>query len=417
MSAPTKYDPTSENEQAPPLPSAPRAQLDSHIVLQPPLTRRGTGPGLFLILPPLHTLNPSSRAKKPLDPEPVQKWAEEGFAVIGITPEAGGGGDAAQSLEFMTNSLTEGRKALLKLKELDQRDRFGVIVYDVNWFDAVVNAVKISQDPLFACLTVYGIPQDLESLPQPQLIHIPSSGLNELPSTPDNITFHRYNEATSPHFVLPQVAEYEPGSAAQAHSRTLVFLRKWLGGPIFDLEAIWEEHTYYEFALRSVAKTMATMVQEPYVNHVPTLAGGIGREALTAFYRDHFIFNNPADTKLVTVTRTVGPDRVIDEFVATLTHDKTIDWLLPSIPPTGKKLTIPAIAVVNVRGDRLYNEHIWWDQASALLQAGILPTHVPHPSGQGMLRLPVAGVEAADMLLDETNGTSNEMLDSKWATS
>lgn len=45
-----------------------------------------------------------------------------------------------------------------------------------------------------------------------------------------------------------------------------------MGGPYFDLEVIWDEHTYYEFDDRSVECTMATMVQEPYVNHIPTVS-------------------------------------------------------------------------------------------------------------------------------------------------
>ena len=49
-------------------------------------------------------------------------------------------------------------------------------------------------------------------------------------------------------------------------------LKKYIRGADFDLEAIWEEHTYFEFADRSAAKTMGTMVQEPYVNHVPTVS-------------------------------------------------------------------------------------------------------------------------------------------------
>jgi hypothetical protein len=100
-----------------------------------------------------------------------------------------------------------------------------------------------------------------------------------------------------------------------------------MGGPYFDLEAIWDEHTRYEFADRSVEETMATMVDEPYVNHVPTLTGGIGREKLTRFYRDHFIFSNPDDAALELVSRTVGIDRVVDEFLFNCTHDRVIDWL------------------------------------------------------------------------------------------
>jgi len=61
-------------------------------------------------------------------------------------------------------------------------------------------------------------------------------------------------------------------------------------------------------------------------------------------------------------------------------------------------------------------EHIWWDQATALKQAGVLPSHVPHPlpDGQQMLRLPVAGVECARLLVDETDGKSNSMFGPEW---
>jgi len=79
------------------------------------------------------------------------------------------------------------------------------------------------------------------------------------------------------------------------------------------------------------------------------------------------------------------------------------------------------IAVVNVRGDRLYNEHIWWDQATVLRQAGILPSFLPFPEANAdaggasvLLRLPVAGVESAYMLLDESKGKSNDMFSSEW---
>jgi carboxymethylenebutenolidase len=61
-------------------------------------------------------------------------------------------------------------------------------------------------------------------------------------------------------------------------------------------------------------------------------------------------------------------------------------------------------------------EHIWWDQAGALLQAGLLPERAPVPgaSGDAMLRLPVAGAAAARLVVDETDGVSNEMLTKAW---
>ena len=150
------------------------------------------------------------------------------------------------------------------------------------------------------------------------------------------------------------------------------------------------------------------------------------------------------------MSRTVGSDRVIgpyrltralsdfsclaDEFIFKLTHDRVVDWLLPGVPPTGKKLEIPFVGVVNVRGDRLYHgghvtlswlltilsfvlEHIWWDQASALLQAGVLPSHLPYGSEGQKLRLPVAGSEGARLLVDETDGKSNAMFGADWGVS
>lgn len=60
------------------------------------------------------------------------------------------------------------------------------------------------------------------------------------------------------------------------------------------------------------------------------MTGGVGRKALTAFYRDHFIFTNPEDTQLELLSRTTGIDRVIDEFIFSFTHNKVIDWLYAS---------------------------------------------------------------------------------------
>jgi carboxymethylenebutenolidase len=131
----------------------------------------------------------------------------------------------------------------------------------------------------------------------------------------------------STHFAIPAHEHYRSNSAALAHSRSLAAIKRSLGGPYFDLEAIWDEHTHFEFGERSVERTMETMVAQPYVNHVPTLTGGVGREALTAFYRDHFVFGNPGDTALELISRTTGHDRVVDEFLFCFTHDRVMDWL------------------------------------------------------------------------------------------
>ncbi|KAJ7477156.1 NTF2-like protein [Mycena galericulata] len=394
MSRPLLYDPNSPNEQAVALPSAPLVTLAKGLVLQPPLTRRGTGPGLIAFLPPDSALDLSRGENLALDPAPVEKWAEEGFAVVGITT----------GHRSVQDNLKKAVGALLDLKELDTRDKFAVAVYDATVLAEVVSA--LSQDARFVCLVVYGYPLTAPATSTvPTLIFLPS-GSAVVPSAP-NLTVFKV-DSPSPSFPLPQTVDFHTGAASISHSKAAAHLRKYLGGPFFDLEAIWEEHTYFEFEIRSVAKTMGTMVAEPYVNHVPTLAGGIGRKQLSEFYRDHFIFSNPKDTRMQSISRTVGSDRVVDEFIFHATHDKQIDWLLPGVPPTGKKLSIPMLGVINIRGDRLYHEHIWWDQGTACMQAGIIPTHISFDGRT--LRLPIAGVESATLLLDERSVPPNEML-------
>jgi carboxymethylenebutenolidase len=119
----------------------------------------------------------------------------------------------------------------------------------------------------------------------------------------------------------------------------------------------------------------------------------------------NFVHANPPDTKAIPISRTVGADRIVDEIVFSCTHDREIDWLLPGVPPTGKFIEFPMVTVVTLRGNKLYNEHIYWDQASVLVQIGLL-----HPAG-----LPVSGAEQSHKLLDRTL-PSNRLMPS-WPSS
>ena len=199
-------------------------------------------------------------------------------------------------------------------------------------------------------------------------------------------------------------ASYDKPSAMMAHSRSIALFRKVMG-PHYDLSTLWEKHCEYEFATRDVDATMATMVPSPYVNHIPTMTGGVGYTDLHRFYKNHFIPKTPADTRLVPISRTVGADRLVDEMLFCFTHDIEIDWMLPGVAPTGKYVEVPLVAIVCFRGDKLYNEHIYWDQASVLVQIGLLDAAL----------LPVAGVETADKLVDETKPSNTLM--KRWAES
>lgn len=173
----------------------------------------------------------------------------------------------------------------------------------------------------------------------------------------------------------------------------------------FDLVALWEAHTRYEFETRDVDATMATMVDEPYVNHVPTMTGGVGHDALKRFYKYHFIGANPPDFGMTPVSRTVGENRIVDEFILHFTHTTEIDWMLPGIAPTGRRVEVPTVAIVQFQGDKLVHEHIYWDQASVLVQIGKLD-----PAG-----LPVAAAETARKVVDKMQ-PSNALM-RRWASS
>ncbi|MES2759154.1 MAG: dienelactone hydrolase family protein [Pseudomonadota bacterium] len=192
-------------------------------------------------------------------------------------------------------------------------------------------------------------------------------------------------------FARPPSEHYDKPAALMAHQRSVAAFRKALG-PHFDLSALWDKHCEYEFGTRNVDDTMATMVPQPYVNHIPTMTGGVGYDNLHRFYSDHFVNSNPPDTRLVPISRTVGATQIVDEMLFCFTHTCEVDWMLPGVAPTGRYVEIPLVAIVKFRGDKLYHEHIYWDQASVLVQVGLLDA----------AGLPVAGIDSARKLLDET---------------
>jgi carboxymethylenebutenolidase len=156
------------------------------------------------------------------------------------------------------------------------------------------------------------------------------------------------------------------------------------------LANLWDEHVRDEFATRDVTATIDTMVPDAYVNHIPVLTGGVGREQLEEFYSKHFIPKMPPDTKIVPISRTVGSERLVDELIVSFTHSIEMDWMLPGVAPTGKRVECATVAIVQFRDGKLFNEHIYWDQASVLVQIGLLDSS----------KLPVAGVETARKLAD-----------------
>lgn len=184
---------------------------------------------------------------------------------------------------------------------------------------------------------------------------------------------------------------FNADGARLAYDRTMNFLVPRVG-PAYDLETLWDAHVDYEFTTRNVDLTMGTMVAQPYVNHIPTMTGGVGYTDLRRFYKDYFIGANPDDTAQVSISRTQGVRQIVDEVIFSFTHDRRIEWLLPGVEPTGRKVRFGLVGIVRFTGDKLSHEHIYWDQATVLAQVGLLDT----------ARLPVLGAESADKIRDNS---------------
>jgi carboxymethylenebutenolidase len=157
-----------------------------------------------------------------------------------------------------------------------------------------------------------------------------------------------------------------------------------------DIGAVFDDHVAAEFVDMDLDATMATMTADPYVNHVPVMTGGVGSEGVRSFYGSHFIGRWPQDIEITPVSRTVGEDQVVDELVLSFTHDIEMPQLLPGVTPTGKHVRLAFCVVVKFEDGKVAHEHIYWDQASLLVQIGLID-----PEG-----LPVTGVEQAGNVLD-----------------
>lgn len=158
-----------------------------------------------------------------------------------------------------------------------------------------------------------------------------------------------------------------------------------------DLARIWEEHTKHEFQTQNLDSTLATMVEDGYVNHIPVMTGAAGKAGLREFYGRQFIPCMPPDTTMTPVSRTVGETQLVDEMIFSFTHTQEMPWMLPGIAPTNRRVEVPLVAIVGFRDGKVAFERVYWDQASVLKQIGVL----------GETKLPVFGSETARKVLTQ----------------
>ena len=180
-----------------------------------------------------------------------------------------------------------------------------------------------------------------------------------------------------------------------------------------DIEPVREAHATLSLGHRDASATVQTMRPDAHVTYLPTLTGGDGKRALHHFYEDFFMPGLPPSFNTRLVSRTSGVDRVVDEFVVSFKHSVEMEWILPGVAPTNRDVEIAMVSVVAVRGGKLVHEHVYWDQASVLMQIGALdPNNVPEQLKEnGCEKLPVVGPEAARKVLDPDVVPANDLLD------
>ena len=367
----------------------------------------GRGPGLVL-LQEIFGVNATMR-------EQADAWAEEGYVVIvpdlfwriqpGIELDYSPEGWKRAFECFQAFDVDKGIEDVQATIDTLRRDpaldgKVGAVGYCLGGKLAYLTGTRTDVD-CSVCYYGVGIDEKLDELADlegPMLMHfaeldkfVPREAAAKVEAAArDHELVAVYDYPGVDHaFARIDGDHWHKPSAMLAHSRSLALLRRVLG-PDYDLSALWDGHCRLALGAGDVEAVLATMTPDAAVTYAPTMAGGSGQGELREFFASHFIAKTPEDAKLLPVSRTVGSDRLVDEVLFCFTHDIQIDWMLPGVAPTGRYVEVPMVAVVTFRGDKVSNEHVHWDQASVLVQLGLLD-----PAG-----LPVAGVETARKLLD-----------------
>lgn len=234
----------------PPLPSLPVPKLSNvspGTYLLEPLSRRGYGPPLIV----LTSDDESNSMTKNYVPTSVMKWAEEGFVIVQVQ---------ASATKF-TDSILQNAVGALQRCDKSETKKIGIVAYDVSVWNAIRSSL-VSFPEIVGAVIYSDVDQGLQPSPIPCVQHLHGKARFNLPRTPD-LTAYEYPTSKSQQFATPVSPDFDYALEAVSHTRNLTFFKRpdVLAGPIFDLEEIWDEHTYYEFENRSVAHTMATMVQ------------------------------------------------------------------------------------------------------------------------------------------------------------
>lgn len=366
-----------------------------------PSTAPTTGFLSFNSRPPrLYITSPRAHAPEPT----LLAWQAEGFEAIYLPF------DLAQQADYISRVKSIH-------KDLALGETYAILAYG----DAATAVLKIAQKPLPRCSAVVAfypsvLPTAGYKFPSMLRVQIHVSGQQVSPR-PETCAWQLYRYGKSRvGFAEVDAPAYEQVDAELAFSRALGCVRRAFKMEA-DIESVaqaaWSAKYEEEVPERGSMGVVRGMSQNSaHATIVPTLQGGVGRKKLEEFYREFFIPSLVEGFEIRLVSRTVGVDRVVDEMVVSFTHSDDVDWILPGVPPTNKHVEVAVVSIVAVRGGKLVSEHMYWDQASVLVQVGLLdPNIVPRNfKSQGLKRLPVVGAEGAKQVLDVKQERYNKLL-------
>jgi carboxymethylenebutenolidase len=332
-------------------------------------------------------------------------WKEEGFDARYLPYDAANGPAYIRTLKHLNEDLNLGEK-------------FAIVAYG----DAASVVLKTAMKPLAKCCAIIAfypplLPSPKTMYPASHQLQVHVAGLSQASPRPDMCEWklYQYKECATG-FADPSSKAYSEVEANLSWSRALACVRKGFNRNV-DLEPIvrdlWNAKYEDDVPERASMSVVSSMTQNsPHVSILPTLEGGVGRKKLEEFYREFFVPSLVEDFKIRLVSRTIGVDRVVDEMVVSFTHSDEIDWILPGVQPTNKFVEIPMVSIVAIRGGKLVSEHMYFDQASVLMQVGLLdPKMIPKNfKNKGLKRLPVVGAEAAKQLVEPRQERYNKLL-------
>ncbi|EPS26444.1 hypothetical protein PDE_01381 [Penicillium oxalicum 114-2] len=352
------------------------------------------------------------------DMDTIKAWQDEGFDIVYV-PLDGGGKEYESKLRSVKEGLGVGENYAViaygdaanycldyYLKSQNASRLCALVAY----YPSVIPDTR-SRFPMSLQVVVHlaGKTIDVATIP----VALGIQGKKRLKTRPLNpgigtgerldLAYPAYTyDNAEPGFAEHDMEEYDHLAGDVAFTRTLRALRKGFSRDP-DLESRWEEHQEAKFFSSNVGKTMNGYAthKTPGVTYVPTVSGGIGTQALRRFYDQYFVGKLPPSMRIRLLSRTTGADRVVDELYISFEHTQEIPWMLPGVPPTDKRVEIILVSIVCLRAGRLYSEHTYWDQASVLVQVGLLDPKMVPPSAHGVDRLPIVGREAARRILHE----------------